>query len=135
MGGERSLTLFPSAAVAPSGAAAEDRKKETFELLLSIYQRPYGEDRAAAWTAFIAIYTSETADEIIASAHRWVAARPADKLRKLETWLGNGAWKKQPPPKKQTRGSRDGPSLGQMMLDNLVAHFSGKGALTPVKAA
>jgi lactate dehydrogenase-like 2-hydroxyacid dehydrogenase len=26
-------------------------------------------------------------------------------------------------------------AMGKMMLDNLVAHFSGKGALTPVKAA
>jgi hypothetical protein len=88
--------------------------KERFAELLSIWQRPYGEDRAAAWKAFVEIYTPDTADEIIASAHRWVAAREPDKLQPLEKWLGNGAWKNLPP-QKQTRKGRE-PTAGEIAI-------------------
>jgi hypothetical protein len=105
-----SLAVSPDAP-APSGGAPNER----FELLLSIWDRPYGNDRAAAWAAFIAIYTPAIDDEIIASACRWVAARPSEKLQKLETWLGNGAWKNLPP-HKQPRGKSGKVSLADVML-------------------
>jgi hypothetical protein len=107
--GSRSLTVSPGAP-APDGGA-----RETIETLLTIWRRPYGENRAAAWQAFVEIYTPEIGDELIASARRWVAARPPDILQPLEKWLRNGAWKNQPPSRTR-QGNSSKPSLFGMTL-------------------
>ena len=74
--GSRALTVSPRAP-APYGGALKDK----FALLLSIYFRPYGVDEAAAWKAFVQVCGNDPdiADEVIASARRWVAARPPRK--------------------------------------------------------
>jgi hypothetical protein len=106
-GGERhELTLdVPAGALRLEGGAPEKGKEvvDRFSELLAIWQRPYGEDKAAASVAFIEACCGEPAiaDEIIASARRWVAARPPDKLQKLPTWLAQGAWQNQPPTRRR----------------------------------
>jgi helix-turn-helix protein len=108
---EREQPRSLAGALPPDGGAPEDK----FAVLLSIYDRPYGEDRAAAWTAYIEIYTPDIADEIEASARRWGAARPPEKLQPLEKWLRNGAWKKLPPSPTPKRGQRAA-SLGEKII-------------------
>ncbi|MGY3347732.1 MULTISPECIES: hypothetical protein [unclassified Bradyrhizobium] len=111
--GERERS--PSLAVIPGALVPDGGARETFEVLLTIWRRPYGESRAAAWQSFVEIYTPEIRDQLIASARRWVAARPPDKLQPLEKWLRNGAWKNQPPSRKW-QGNSGKPSLFGMTL-------------------
>ncbi|MCA1533712.1 helix-turn-helix domain-containing protein [Bradyrhizobium sp. NBAIM03] len=107
----RSLAVIPGAPE-PDGGAREEK----FKVLLAIYDRPYGEDRAAAWKAYVEVYTPDHADEIEASARRWVAARPPEKLQPLEKWLRNGAWKHLPPQRRPTRNAGK-VSLSKLMND------------------
>jgi hypothetical protein len=72
---ELALAVIPGA-LAPDGGAPKGLK-DRFAVLLAIWKRPWGkEDEAAAWEAFVEeCRAGADADEIIASARRWVAAR------------------------------------------------------------
>ena len=115
---ERELTLAEPRAPSPDGGALKDK----FGLLLSIYKRPYGDDEVAAWRAFVQACGNDPdiADDILDSARRWIAARPPEKLQKLETWITQGAWKNSPP-QKQPRGS------GKVSLANIALAISREG--------
>jgi hypothetical protein len=125
--GSRSLTVSPGALAV--GGAPKGLKTEVtgwfaaFATLVAMWKRPHGdEDEEAAWKAFVAIcnphITADIADEIVASARRWVAAyqHKPEMLKPLWKWLSNGAWKNQPPPPKPKRNSCKVP-IGQRMLD------------------
>jgi hypothetical protein len=112
---ERSLAFAcPAGAPAPIVGAPEEGKEavDRFSELLAIWKRPHGdEDEAAAWTAFVVICREdpEIADEIIASARRWVTAKAQEPefLKPLEKWLARGAWKNLPPsPKPKRNGGK-----------------------------
>jgi len=85
--------------------------RDNFGALLTIWKRPpWGdEDEAAAWVAYVEICREDPdiADEIVASARRWVAAyqHKPDMLKPLEKWLSKGTWKNLPPQRKQPRNA------------------------------
>ena len=83
--------IFPRRA--PDGAAAE------FEELRQLWQRPYGMNVAKALAAFnrVAGDGDTPAAVILESARRWVAAREPAFLPALERWLDDGAWRNDPP--------------------------------------
>ena len=76
---------------APDGALAEG-----FELLCQTWRKPDGVNRKAAWQAYQVVCDDHDGDDVQASAERWVASTPARYLKKLEVWLGNGAWLNEP---------------------------------------
>jgi hypothetical protein len=72
--------------------------------LLAIYRRPYGEDAVAVQAALKSALTKGTPlAAILDGARAWVAARPAEKLPKLEQWLERGLWQNDPPAKQSHR--------------------------------
>ena len=73
------------------------RWQRDFESLCLIWRKPDGINKPAAWKAFQAVCSEHPAEEVLASAERWVAATPPRYLKKLEDWLGNGAWRNEPP--------------------------------------
>jgi hypothetical protein len=108
--------------VAPDGAnpssRAPDGARDYFEALCTIWQqRTYGLDKPAALKAYLAVLQEGgAAEDILASASRWVAAAKSadklDKLQALEKWLGQGAWRNPPPVKQQRNGGGGGGGSG-----------------------
>lgn len=98
-----------------------------FATLVAIWKRPHGdEDEDAAWRAFVSACIScqrdpdDIANDIIASARRWVAAyrHKPEMLKPLWKWLGNGTWKNQPPSPKPKRNA------GKVSLANVALAIS-----------
>ena len=104
--------ILPSSAAAPCGAALEEKEENgaalarDFESLCLIWRKPHGINKAAAWKAFQAVCSEYPAEEVLASAERWVAATPPRYLKKLEDWLGNSAWRNEPPVRGAERAER-----------------------------
>ena len=103
--GTRLTTLFPNQR-APDGALEE--LEEKFQCLCLIWRaKPDGVNVAKAQKAFMAVCADGAEpDAILASAHNWVTKTEPRYLKKLEDWLGNGAWQNEP--RKQTGGGRRG---------------------------
>jgi hypothetical protein len=92
---------------APDGAL-----EEKFERLCEIWRvKPDGIDLKAAFKAFEAVCMAHDGEEVIASAAQWVATTQPRFLKKLEVWLSNGAWRKEPAQRqgKQPRGGKPNP--------------------------
>jgi hypothetical protein len=109
-----SLALASPGARSPYGGAHHHEAKnqeilapgDGFTELIEIWQRPWGdEDADAARKAFAVACREADPDTIIANARRWVEAFAAEPrhLMRLEKWLAKGAWKKQPPSRRQQR--------------------------------
>ena len=97
---------------APDGALG------MFEELYQFWDshKPDGVDKKLAWKAFEPL--ADHGEEILASAQRWVAATDPQWLKKLELWLGNGAWKKNPPRRQTpTRGGKGKANLTAIALN------------------
>jgi hypothetical protein len=128
---ESELALADPGALAEGGAptmktdfAAWDAP---FATLVAIWKRPHGdEDEDAAWRAFVSACIScqrdpdDIANDIIASARRWVAAyrHKPEMLKPLWKWLSNGTWKNQPPSPKAKRNA------GKVSLANVALAIS-----------
>ena len=107
--GEMGVSVPP--ACAPDGARCEEKYNSTalaeyFESLCTIWRKPDGINMPAAWKAFQAVCDDHPPELVLASAQRWVAATVPRYLKRLEVWLGNGAWKHKPP--SRTGGSARG---------------------------
>ena len=104
--------ILPSSAAAPCGAALEEKEEngaalaEDFESLCLIWRKPHGINKAAAWKAFQLVCDDHPSEHVLASAECWVAATPPRFLKKLEDWLGNGAWRNDPPARGAERAER-----------------------------
>jgi hypothetical protein len=85
---------------APDGAL-----EEKFEQLCFIWRvKPDGVNKAKAQKAFLAVCGDGGSPfEIVASAQNWVAKTEPRYLKKLEDWLGNGAWLNDPRPSRPSR--------------------------------
>lgn len=95
-----------ASALAPGGAALA----EQFDQLCLIWRKPHGVNRKLAWKAFENVCQQHDGAEVIVSAERWVAATPERYLKKLEDWLGNGAWRNDPPSRQGgARGTKSNP--------------------------
>ncbi|MEI9922583.1 MAG: hypothetical protein WDN50_02450 [Bradyrhizobium sp.] len=94
------------------GALAEggawEGSKDRFAELLSIWQRPWGEDDTDACLAFALVCRDADPDDIIASAPPRVAAVEPRFLKPLTKWLGRGLWKNQPPAAEAEARQRQG---------------------------
>ena len=66
---------------------------------------------AICYEAFKAVCTAHDGEEVIASAAQWVASTQPPYLKKLEDWLSNGAWRKEPAQRrgKHPRGGKPNP--------------------------
>jgi hypothetical protein len=121
---ELALAVIPGA-LAPVSSAPKEGKEvavDRFSDLLAVWQRPWGENEAAARVAFAKACREADPDAIIASARAWVAAKEPDRhLQPLEKWLARGAWKNQPPSPKQKRNG------GKVSLSNIALAISRDG--------
>jgi hypothetical protein len=94
---------FPASACAPSALALEEEK---FQQLCFIWEaKPHGVNIAKARKAFLAVCAGGVSpDVILASAQNWVAKTAEPRyLKKLEEWLGDGVWRKEPSSRTKTR--------------------------------
>ena len=124
--------ILPSSAAAPCGAALEEKEENgaalagDFESLCLIWRKPHGINKAAAWKTFQAVCSEHPAEQILASAGRWVAATPPRYLKKLEEWLGNGAWRNDPP-------ARGAESTGRRRKEDPVEAMMRAGGWEPIQ--
>ncbi len=90
---------------APDGAL-----EKKFEELCHIWRdKPHGVGcKKTALKVFQAVCAEHDPDDILASAHRWVAVTEPQYLQALEKWLEHGAWRKEPPPVKKRSAGRGG---------------------------
>lgn len=115
-------------ALAPDGGAPEEGKKavdrlvvDWFPELLAVWQRPWGDDAAAAHRAFAMACREAEPDEIIAAARAWVSAVEPRFLKPLAEWLAKGLWQNQPPHRKPTRNG------GKVSLSAIALEIGGWG--------
>jgi hypothetical protein len=91
-----------ASAPAPDGAAPEEGEEsaalwKSFQALCQIWRKPDGINVSAAWKHFQVVCGDHPAEQVLASAECWVTATEPRYLKKLEVWLGNGAWRSDPP--------------------------------------
>ncbi|MCD9110097.1 helix-turn-helix domain-containing protein [Bradyrhizobium japonicum] len=122
---ELTLAVIPASPPAPVGGAQEgkevavDRFSELWALWSSERRFPdTDDDEREARKAFVVICREhpDIADEIIAAARKFIAAIKAKgfNLPKLWKWLCKDNWRKEPPARRQRRGTK--PALAEMML-------------------
>jgi Helix-turn-helix domain len=95
----------------PSAPPAEEGNEDKFRRLEEVWSaKDLPSDMVAAKKAFADICTKHDGERVIASAGRWVetlaAAGNLKYLPKLELWLTDGRWRKDPPGFKTERDSK-----------------------------
>jgi hypothetical protein len=106
----------PPGALAPYGGAPEDEKSEQlFAELWALWARPWLDDEAEGWKAFIKA-TGAGADpaDILAGAQTWTAAVEPRFRKPLVKWLHGRGWEKPPPQRRERKGGK--PALTPMFI-------------------